>query len=335
MRPVHSATSGTPEAEFRTQGAVKERHAGARGEKRRVVSFSREHDGGSGHADPTRAEPSTQGLSYLSLAHAIQVRQLQTDLGVAEWVEADEPPREALGRLAHGPYDQGPVRDGNHLLGFVLTRELAASQAQTCRPSLHPLDESVMLSASGSVLDILEAFNAGAPMSFVVDGRRITGFVTRSDLNKHQARAHFYLLLADLEIVLARQVREHFADKELAVALLEPDDQRKIRRRLSRDHENGLEVDLVTGMDLGHMLAIGSVVESIRCVFGLCAPENWQLQTAALPGLRNAVMHPVLEFLGPKRTVSDLVRTERTIRAMLTAAQADHRPAAPVMPHQD
>jgi len=279
-------------------------------------------------------QPSTHGLSYLSLVRAIEVRQLQTDLDAAEWVEAEEPPRAAVGRLAHGPYDQGPLRDGSHhLLGFALTKELAASHARTCRPSLHPLDESVVLSASGSVLDILEAFDAGAPMSFVVDGRKITGFVTPSDLNKHQARAHFYLLLADLEIVLARLVREHFAHQELAVALLEPADQRKIRRRHIRDHRNGLEVDLVTGMDLGHMLAIGSAVEPIRCRFGLCGYEDWQLQTAALSELRNCVMHPVLEFLGPNRTVSDLVRTERTIRAMLAAAQANPRPAEPAMPH--
>ena len=163
----------------------------------------------------------------------------------------------------------------------------------------------------------MEALLPDAAMTFVVDGHRVSRFVTPSDLNKHPARAHFYLLLSDLEMTLAGLVREHFADLNEAVDLLYPQSQGVVRKRFTSDQRNNVETDLVAGMDLAHLLRIVGRTKPLHTHFDAVDEETWDRWTHGFRALRDAVMHPALEFLGPSRSLADLVLAEAKIRTLL------------------
>jgi hypothetical protein len=255
-------------------------------------------------------------VAYDAVAQAIQARHLQTTLREAEWVGPEENPSEAGARLRGRAFDQAPVGKGGVLQGYVLTHELSQAPGQHLGRLVRRLGPAVVVSGTATVPDLIDAFIAGAPLTFVVDGHVVTGFVTPSDLNKHPARLHFYLLLADLEMALASAVRDEFKEQDAAVARLSTAAQGKVLGRLKRDRRHGVQVDLVTGMDLGHLLTIAGSSETIRPRFD-AGPDNWAMWTRELVDVRNAVMHPVLTFLGPGRNVEDLSRLERGIRSIL------------------
>ena len=144
----------------------------------------------------------------------------------------------------------------------------------------------------------MEALLPNVPMTFVVDGHRVSGFVTPSDLNRHPARAHFYLLLADLEMALARLVRGHFADLDDALALLHPQSQGVVRARFAADVKNDVETDVVTGMDLSHLLRVVGLTAELRARLGAHDEETWHAWTGGLRSLRDAVDAPCARVPG-------------------------------------
>lgn len=263
--------------------------------------------------DRKRAEPV---LAYDTIASAIQARHLQTELLDAIWVGARENPAAASARLSDLDYDQAPVGRPGRLLGYVLTNELADADSARAGRLIHRLNASIMVSGSAGVLDVMDVLRQ-KPLAFVVDGRHVTGFVTASDLNKHPARAHFYLLLADLEMSLAEAVRGRYSNETMPLGVLNATERRKVMKRLERDRRENLAVDVVAGMDLAHLLAVAGQDRGLRSAFRSRSPRAWEEWAEELVHLRNAVMHPVLSFIGKKRTVADLARVEREIRRII------------------
>jgi hypothetical protein len=271
-------------------------------------------------------------LAYDVLAAAIQARHLQTALESATWVRPADPPGLAAQELASLDYDQAPVGRPTRVLGYVLIHELREVEGARVGRRYHRLDASVMLSGSAGIPDVIDVL-LRRPLAFVVDGRRITGFVTLSDLNKHPARAHFYLLLADLEMSLADAIRERFPDQVLAVAML-GDEQKKVQSRYRRDQRANVAVDLVSGMDLGHLLVVAGDDPVLKTTFRPRSRQSWSSWTEELTKLRNSVMHPVLSLLEHERTAADLARIEREVRGILMRVPAI-RPRASAGRHSD
>ena len=273
------------------------------------------------HRTPTT--PLASGLiAYDALAQAIVARHLQTEMADAVCVDWTERPDDAARRLAEFNFDQAPVTRKGKLVGFVARHELAGASGSRLAPHVHKLSQDTLTSATASVREVMESLLPDAAMTFVVDGRGVSGFVTPSDLNRHPARAHFYLLLADLEIALSRLVRWHFVDLDEAVALLHPKSQGVVRKRFNADRSNNLETDLAAGMDLGHFLRIVGLTPALRAQLGTRDEASWVSLTEGLPALRDAVMHPGLEFLGRSRNLADLLAAERTIRDLLLNASS-------------
>lgn len=275
-------------------------------------------------ADTTSSAPSQDNglIAYEAIARAIVARHLQTELRDAQYVDWGERPADAARRLAGLNFDQAPVTRNGRLAGFVARRELADSSGTRLAPNVHPLGPDTLTSATATVLEVMEALLPDVAMTFVVDGHRVSGFVTPSDLNKHPARAHFYLLLADLEIALAGLVREQFTDLNEAVALLYPQSQGVVRNRFNSDERHNLETDLVAGMDLAHLLRIVGLTPALRAHFDADDEDTWGTWTHGFRALRDAVMHPALEFLGPSRSLADLVMAEARIRTLLQYASS-------------
>jgi hypothetical protein len=274
-------------------------------------------------SSPMSPSPPVPILAYGVVAAAIQARHLQTELGSAAWVRPADAPSEAAANLAELDFDQAPVGRPQRVLGYVLTRELRDVDGGRIGRRYHRLDASVMLSGSAGIPDVIDLLRQ-KPMAFVVDGRRVTGFVTISDLNKHPARAHFYLLLADLEMSLASPTRERFIDQAVALEALGQTETKKVTNRYKRDQKANVAVDLVSGMDLGHLLVVAGSDRVLRADFRPRSRQSWDSWSEELTKLRNAVMHPVLSLLNRDRTPADLARIEREIHGILTRGAANH-----------
>jgi hypothetical protein len=255
-------------------------------------------------------------LAFDAISRSILARHLQTQLTDATWVEAEEAAAVARLRLESLSFDQAPVRsNGNELVGFVERELLPASGL--AGDAMKRLDEHSVESADASVADVLQALSGPLPMIFVVDGHQISGFITRSDFNKHPARAHFYLLLADIEIVLAALVVREVPDLDAALGILAPGEARKIRRRFARDSAAGTEVDLAAAMDLGHLLIVAATVDVLRGALEVDRMPSWADWVVELVEFRNAVMHPTKEFLGRHRSLADIIAVEDWVKHAL------------------
>lgn len=252
--------------------------------------------------------------AYESVAHSILARHLQTAIDDAVWIELDDSIAVAQSRLG-GHFDQAPVRDNGELVGLVVARELEG--VDRIADVLHRLDDHMLESADAAVGDVIRGLLPDRPMLFVVDGHQVSGFITPSDLNKHPARFHFYLLLADLEMTLAKVVLAEFPDLRDALFVLDRADQRMITRRFDRDANARVESNLAAAMDLGHLLIVAYTSERLRSALSEDDFLTWVPCVEVLVELRNAVMHPTLAFIGPGRGLTDLVKTEDRIATWL------------------
>lgn len=100
---------------------------------------------------------------------------------------------------------------------------------------LKRLEISAIVSKEASIADVLQLL-AKDGLVFTVDEGGIHGFVTPSDLERHAARSHFYLLIAGIEMLLAQIVRERVGSSSI-VARLHGDSQERWEADLAGDHE--------------------------------------------------------------------------------------------------
>ena len=129
---------------------------------------------------------------------------MSTALGDSVAVELKSDPIGAAALLRRGRFDQAPVRDRNHVVGWVLTAALEGARKVTS--VMHPLRDSGIVSVEASIAGVLELL-ASERFVFTVSEVGLAGFVTPSDLDRHAVRSHFYLLIADAEMALADIVR--------------------------------------------------------------------------------------------------------------------------------
>ncbi len=80
-----------------------------------------------------------------------------------------------------------------------------------------PLSVTPILAAGAPLGDVVRLLQEG--FVFVVSGDGITGFATPSDLDRHAARAHFYLLVAGVEMLLSQIVDQLHSDLALATVM--------------------------------------------------------------------------------------------------------------------
>lgn len=121
----------------------------------------------------------------------------------AECVKIRSPAGEAFERLSSLRFDQAPVTNRARVVGWVATDTL--EEAPNVRGVMKPLERSAIVSKEASIADVLQLLDDG--FVFIVDEHGISGFVTPSDLERHAARSHFYLLVAGVEMLLSAIVR--------------------------------------------------------------------------------------------------------------------------------
>jgi len=153
-------------------------------------------------------------IDETQVGRAFQVRLIQTALADALTVSLDDDAAAASVTLRAENYDQAPVVRDGRVVGVA--RRDALAGAQTVRGAVRSLSDGLLISGDMPLSDV-PTLLATEPFLFVVDQARIAGFVTPWDLNKQPARAHLYLLLADLEMSLAALLRRRYGREQRAM----------------------------------------------------------------------------------------------------------------------
>ena len=88
------------------------------------------------------------------------------------------------------------MTDGGRVVGSVRTADLVG--AANVAAVMKRLEDCALLSMDAELSVLLSAL-ADSPMVFLVGPNGLQAFVTPSDLERHAARAHFYLLVSSIE----------------------------------------------------------------------------------------------------------------------------------------
>lgn len=253
-------------------------------------------------------------IRYEDIARAIQVRHLQVGLDDAVSVAPSDDPRVAAEILRSRGFDQAPVVDATELLGIVRTASLAG--AATVEEVREPIRAEELVSADAPVSQLL-AWLISMPCLYVLDGRRITGFVLEADLNKQPARLYFYLLIANLELGLAQRLRSlSAADEARLIGAMSDDMATKLQALREAGRTDDADADLVAYMTFSEILRLAGRIDEIRGPLGFATRKDWD-STKSLIELRNAVMHPAKELVGRRCTLVRLAGLDTKLRDLL------------------
>jgi len=257
-------------------------------------------------------------LRYEDIARSITARHLATPLADATTAAPNERGSTALRRLQPHAFDQAPVMLADELLGWVATTRLKANPTYSVRRSMQRLGPASYVSADAPVRTVVEAL-AGSGMVFVVTGREVDGFVVAADINKHAARTHFYLLVADLELALVALLRRSYVHVAILLNRLSSKDRSDAKKRFDRDRELGSDVDQLAVLDFQDLLTIVGRSPRVRRVFECRSEDDWSRLSEGMNRFRVAVMHPSSPFIG-QWSIPNVLEMETRLRHMLAHA---------------
>ena len=184
------------------------------------------------------------------------------------------------------PFDQLPVIDGGRLVGLLRrSRLLAAPPMAAVREVFDRLDETMLIAADAGILAFLLEAKAH-PCRLILDGGRITGLVSRSDLQKLPVRSLLFHMVTHLELAMAAWVRRNLADEASWLAVLTPARRRAVEQRYARLAEARLAVDRLTATMFADKRAI-----LIRTAALPISRNRAKEDFEAIEALRDAVAH--------------------------------------------
>ena len=226
----------------------------------------------------------------------------------------------AARRLHAKQFDFAPVLEEGQPVGVFCGQRPSPARARVASV-MRPLDASLLVSADTPVSELVR-YIVDEPFLFVVQGRRVTGFVTPSDLGSAPARTHYYLLLAGLEMRLAALVRSRFPDQQRAVRQLSPGAQERHASLAEQLRSRDEFLDDVAALSLMDLVTIAGKLPDLRAeVAG--SGRGWGWLTSGLVGFRNDVMHPVREFSkATERGMRELAEFDERLLTLMKVAEA-------------
>jgi hypothetical protein len=214
-------------------------------------------------------------------------------------VEIEESPILAFEKLERAGFDQAPVTSDQVEIGYVLTKDLR--NAVSVESIFHKLSPEDLISCDSPLNDLLLRL-VKQPLIFTVGKDGIEGFVVPSDIGRHVSRAHLYLFISGLEILMTKIIaKENFKDEELIEVM--KDDSKKAR---DRDLRQGLDANAVEYLDI---LGMGKLMARMKTpLIHLGVKEaDWSSFIGRLSSIRNWVAHSNTEQM-TKHPFHDIVQ---------------------------
>jgi predicted transcriptional regulator len=156
---------------------------------------------------------------------------------------------EVLNRPELREFDHLPVRNGSGQIVGVLNRNTKRKDETLVREAMQHLCEEVLVTANAPLLSFVETADHREYM-MVVDGQKITGIVTRSDIQKLAVRPALFLRITCLELLLAQWLRKNCSDEQTWMKTLSQSRQTKINDSWASRQKNNLAIDKISTTEL-------------------------------------------------------------------------------------
>jgi CBS domain-containing protein len=147
-------------------------------------------------------------------------------------------------------FDYIPVSDRGQIVGLLHRHKEKPSldQEAIVRDNMELLSESILISAEASLLSYLEVADT-SPCCLVLQGRKITGIVTISDLQKLPVRPVLFALVTTVELLLAEWLRHHCDSDQDWINSLKENRRQKIETQWNKLQQGNLAIDRITAAE--------------------------------------------------------------------------------------
>lgn len=230
-------------------------------------------------------------------------------------------------------FDSAPVVDEGRPVGYVTLEALEEHDGDSILETvMSPLTIDVHISGDASFKTVLDALYE-KPFYYLGDRKRISGILTRADLNSEPVYRHLFTHLSRLEHALRACITRHAPDWQDTTPTLDPDTLDSIRDRRERAVKANIELDAIHYAQFSTLKKVISENEACWRACGFDADHQTSSRLETVVELRNDVAHstPIIQntnrgFLESGRTITDLQEAYelvRTLQERLTAVTTE------------
>lgn len=244
-----------------------------------------------------------------------------------EYLPHDTSPSTAAEWLETNGYDAAPIQKQGDPIGFIHEDDVTVNDdGDTLSEYLTPLTIEYLMSGDAPFEGLLAAL-IEKPVYFLGGHSRITGILTRADLNTAPVRIYLFDRITYLEEHLRELILEHAPNwKQTPVTVDELDD---IEDRYTDAQAANVELEEIHYAQFSTLNTIISNVEACWQACGFSTTAQTDSQLHEITDLRNDVAHANLlventdsdGFLNSGRTTENLSTTLANINQVLTNLQ--------------
>jgi len=250
--------------------------------------------------------------------------------GNVDTLPADETVSTARAWFADRGYDAAPVVDGGQPVGSVEHDALSdATDDDTVGDHARPITLDALISADATFGELLDALY-DRPYYYLGGRNRVTGVLTRADLNTPPAYIHLYDRLTVLEASFRDAILTHAPDwKERDALGVHPDAIDEIETRHQQAQHANIDLAEIHYAQFSTLTAIVTAVEECWRAFGFTSDTVAARELADVTEIRNAVAHSNLLVqntaggLGSGRTVGTVLDAYETLQQCIDARGPD------------
>lgn len=238
---------------------------------------------------------------------------------------ADEVVSAAIEWFTEHGYDAAPVVEEEQPIGHVEIDTLQdASDDETVREHARPITLEETISADATFRETLEALY-DSPYYYLGGRNRVTGILTRADLNTSPAYIHLYDHIAILERAFREVILEVASDwNDRDDVELHEEEIRAIEDRHHRAQRANIELEAIHYAQFSTLTTIVAGVEDCWRTFGFRSAETAERELGDVTDVRNVVAHSNLLVentaggLGGGRTVGAVLDAYDTIQECIS-----------------
>jgi hypothetical protein len=259
--------------------------------------------------------------------HLYESTAAELATGSVEHVSYNTAPGAAAEWLVTNGYDAAPVDRNGDPVGFIHEDDVDTDDTgDTLETALTPLTIDYLISGDTSFAESLEAL-IEEPVYFLGGHNRITGILTRADLNTPPARMYLFDRITYLEEHLRELISAEVPDwKQTPVSTDEIDG---IEARYTDAKAANVELSEIHYAQFSTLSTIVSSVDACWQECGFSTTGEAQSRLHDITELRNDVAHANLlventesdEFLSSGRTTENLYTLLADIEQILTSLQ--------------
>lgn len=198
--------------------------------------------------------------------------------------DVDDDLKEVAGREDLREFDYLPVKENDEVVGLLHRAKYDTEDATgLVKDAMCNLRGDLIISATAGILSYI----AGAkerPCRLVLQGSRLNGIVTLSDLQKLPVRPALFLLITHLELLMASWIRTKNLKDEGILEKLPEERRDKVNGRWKNLQCLNLAIDILTVTDFGDKWKL---LEKLGFPAAVSEPKDLQL----VEHLRHSVAH--------------------------------------------